>query len=152
MEENNSKITLDNILSQCDNLSFDDLDTIFDKLKPVPINELNGEWKGGKIKTTKKYWDIIFKDFVIFKWHGKRFFSQNNVKALVWKIFGKKFNIPFFSARLREIKYRDQISTSMIYNYMPIIDHFKKIDSNTLMGIMERKGKKLVYFFLKREQ
>ncbi len=36
----------------------------------------------------------------------------------------------------------------MIYNYLPIIDHFRKIDDNTLLGAMGYKGKVVLYFYL----
>lgn len=51
---------------------------------------------------------------------------------------------------LRTIKFRDKISTSMIYNFLPMIDNFRKVDENTVMGITEVKGETSVYFYLKK--
>ena len=65
--------------------------------------------------------------------------------------FGIKFSVPGTSAILRKIEFRNKISTSMVYNYLPMIDNFRKLDDNTVMGIMEEKGKVSVYFYLKRK-
>ena len=65
------------------------------------------------------------------------------------KLFGFEFNIPFIgNARIREVRYRNKVSTAMIYNYLPIIDHFRRVDDNTLMGAMDLKGKIAIYFYL----
>ena len=48
------------------------------------------------------------------------------------------------------INYRNKVSTSMIYNYLPMIDQFRKVDDCVVVGIMEIKGKVSVYFYLKR--
>lgn len=39
----------------------------------------------------------------------------------------------------------------MIYNYLPMIDNFRKVDSDTVMEITEIKGKVSVYFYLNKK-
>ena len=53
-------------------------------------------------------------------------------------------------ARLREINYRGTVTAAMIYDDLAIIDVFRKIDDNTVLGVMDLKGKigKKGYFFL----
>ena len=53
-------------------------------------------------------------------------------------------------ARLREIRYRGAVTAAMIYDDLPIIDIFRKIDDTTVLGVMDVKGKmeKKGYFFL----
>lgn len=58
--------------------------------------------------------------------------------------------MPMTGTILRTIKFRDKISTSMIYNFLPMIDNFRKVDENTVMGITEVKGETSVYFYLKK--
>lgn len=56
-------------------------------------------------------------------------------------------------ARLRQIVYRKKLSAAMIYDELGIIDVFRKVDENTVVGLMDFKGKwgKQGYFFyLKR--
>ncbi len=125
------------------------LDEFFASLEPVKAEELIGDWLGGCLPAGSKV-EFLLKDFILFKWHGKSFLTLNRVLALIVSFLGIKFNIPGGTAVLRELKFRDKISTSMVYNYLPIIDHFRKVDDNTVMGIMEAKGKVSVYFYLKR--
>ncbi|RME98497.1 MAG: DUF4334 domain-containing protein [Bacteroidetes bacterium] len=42
-------------------------------------------------------------------------------------------------ARLRQIRYRTKLSTGMVYDDLPIIDHFRKIDEDTVLGAMDYK-------------
>lgn len=39
----------------------------------------------------------------------------------------------------------------MIYDKHPVIDHFKRIDASTVLGVMDRKGDAFaLYFYLRR--
>lgn len=51
-------------------------------------------------------------------------------------------------ARLRMIDYRGKTSATMIYDRLPIHDHFRKIDEHSVMGLMDFKGEKHPYFFM----
>ncbi|MDF1630118.1 MAG: DUF4334 domain-containing protein [Alcanivoracaceae bacterium] len=56
-------------------------------------------------------------------------------------------------ARLRMIEYRGKTSAAMLYDDLPINDVFRKLDDNTVLGIMDLKGMAQPFFFqLKREQ
>ena len=44
------------------------------------------------------------------------------------------------SARLRMIEYRGKSTATMVYDTKPINDHFVKIDDNTVLGLMDKKG------------
>lgn len=55
-------------------------------------------------------------------------------------------------ARLRMTEYRGKISATMIYDHLPIHDIFRRIDENTLFGLMDYKESQQPFFFiLKRE-
>lgn len=51
-------------------------------------------------------------------------------------------------ARLREIEYRGKVSAAMIYDDLPIVDVFRAVDANTLLGAMDRRGDRDPFFFL----
>lgn len=51
-------------------------------------------------------------------------------------------------ARMRSIKCRGKLSAAMVYDNLPIIDHFRKAGGGMLLGMMDRKGDKDPYFFL----
>jgi len=56
-------------------------------------------------------------------------------------------------ARLRMMEYRGKVSATMIYDYLPINDSFRKVDDNTVLGIMDFKNSPQPFFFvLKRCQ
>lgn len=51
-------------------------------------------------------------------------------------------------ARLRAVAHRGQVSTAMIYDDLPIIDHFRKVDAGRLLGLMDIRHTEQPYFFL----
>lgn len=129
-------------------VDFDELEEFFDSLSVITNDEILGKWKGGYIKSGGIV-DLTLKDFGFYGWIGKSFYSDDKVSALMHKFLGFKFNIPLIGkAHIREISFRGKVSTAMIYNRLPITDHFRRIDENTLMGVMDLKGKIIIYFYL----
>ncbi|MET7768994.1 DUF4334 domain-containing protein [Nocardia sp. NPDC005366] len=55
-----------------------------------------------------------------------------------------------YAARLRAVEYRDVVSAAMIYDHLPIIDHFRQVDADTLFGVMDMRGLAEPYFFILR--
>ena len=57
-------------------------------------------------------------------------------------------------ASLWAIEFRGEITASMVYDGQPVIDHFKRVDDTTVMGIMNGKGGVIdgrhLYFYLER--
>lgn len=53
-------------------------------------------------------------------------------------------------ARLRMIEYRGVVTGTMSYDALPINDHFRKIDDNTLLGVMDLRGATAPFVFLLR--
>ncbi|MEA5537091.1 DUF4334 domain-containing protein [Crocosphaera sp. XPORK-15E] len=53
-------------------------------------------------------------------------------------------------ARLRMMEYREKVSATMIYDYLPINDSFRKVDDNTVLGIMDFKSVPQPFFFVLR--
>ncbi|MEQ9365312.1 MAG: DUF4334 domain-containing protein [Leptospirales bacterium] len=51
-------------------------------------------------------------------------------------------------ARLRLIEHRGKVSATMAYDALPIHDVFRKIDENTLLGLMDLKGMQQPFFFV----
>ncbi len=55
-------------------------------------------------------------------------------------------------ARLRMMEHRGKVSATMIYDHLPIHDVFRKVDGNTLLGLMDYKESADPFFFvLERE-
>lgn len=53
-------------------------------------------------------------------------------------------------ARLRALEFRGTTSAAMIYDDLPIVDIFRKVDADTLLGVMDLRGMKHPYFFVLR--
>ena len=51
-------------------------------------------------------------------------------------------------ARVRMMEYRGKISATMIYDYLPINDIFRKVDENIVLGLMDFKGMDKPFFFV----
>lgn len=145
--------TFEKLVSIKEKISSETLEDFFASLEPVTMKEMMGGWKGGYFPMGKSRLEFFLNNFGIFKWHGKSFLSRDKVKSLVFSLFGIKCNIPVAGvAVLREIEFRGKISISMIYSYLPIIDNFRKVDDDTVMGAMELNGKVGIYFYLRREK
>ena len=139
--------TFEELIKQKGKISTKELDDFFDDLEPVSVEETLGSWHGGYFPIGNKM-EILLKDFVIFRWYGKKFLNSNKVKAVIFSFLGIKFNIPGGTAVLRELKFRNKVSAAMIYDYLPITDNFRRVDSSTIMGIMTIRGKEGIYFYL----
>ncbi len=53
-------------------------------------------------------------------------------------------------ARLRAVEYRGKSSAAMVYDHLPIIDIFRRVDEDTLLGVMDMRGMADPYFFVLR--
>lgn len=53
-------------------------------------------------------------------------------------------------ARLRATAYRGQVSATMLYDQLPINDVFRRVDADTLFGLMDCKGDPVPFFFILR--
>jgi hypothetical protein len=53
-----------------------------------------------------------------------------------------------YRARLRHVEYRGEVSAAMVYDQLPIIDVFRRVDDETLLGAMDQRGAANPYFFI----
>lgn len=137
----------------------DELLSFFDSLPEVSVEEILGRWRGGDFNTG--HWGNAA--LLEQKWFGKWF--KNKLESYPLVCFDN--NGFLFSnllmkgeASLWEVKFRGKSSATMIYDGVPIFDHFRKVDDNTLLGIMNGKhvdgfpdivnNGKYYYFFLER--
>ena len=132
-----------------------ELDEFWAELEPATIDGMLGEWKGGEFQTGHKMNDQLEKA----GWYGKTFKSVRDVQPLVClDADGNKFsNVEMGrgEASLWLEDFRGEVTATMVYDGQPVHDHFKKIDDDAVMGIMNGKGVrdngKYYYFYLERE-
>jgi hypothetical protein len=135
-----------------------ELDAWWSTLVPARIEDMIGEWAGGEFTTGHRMNGLLEQA----GWFGKTFTSADDVQPLVClDADGKKFsNIALGKgeASLWLEDFRGEVTATMVYDGQPVHDHFKKIDDNAVMGIMNGKqaldfssgaGRHL-YFYLER--
>ena len=151
---------------------------LFDELDPVGLDFMMGRWKGWGLDTNHPLDRLLEtigwygKEFInsdnvhpllfsngseIFKIDpnpvitnlGLKFpMPQNEAIKPLYSNMSKLFKTEESKARLRMMEYRHQLSATMIYDYLPIHDVFKKIDENRVLGLMDWKGIEKPFFFV----
>ena len=131
-----------------------ELDEFWASLEPATIDGMLGEWKGGEFPTGHQASGQLAK----LGWFGKNFKTVSDVQPLVCvDADGNKFsNVEFMNgeASLWLEDFRGEVTATMVYDGRPVHDHFKKIDDDAVMGIMNGKGVvvegRYYYFYLER--
>lgn len=164
-------------------MTTDEALALFDRLDIVPMEMMIGSWHGEGIDTGHKmdgmleaarWHGKIFKDAeTVFPLVHKGPFGGICTLNPALLPIGLSMALPFRNvlipalfplalpfittrvsgARLRMTECRGKVSATMCYDAKPIHDVFRKIDDNTVLGLMDRKGMTPPYFFkLMREE
>ena len=131
-----------------------ELDAFWALLRPAGIDFMIGEWKGGEFPTGHKANGFMKR----LNWFGKTFHSATDAKPLVClDADGNKFSNTEAmkgEASLWLEEFRGEVTATMVYDGAPVHDHFKIVDDNTVVGIMNGKGAvvdgRYLYFYLQR--
>jgi hypothetical protein len=131
-----------------------ELDDFWAGLKPATIDGMMGEWKGGEFVTGHMMNGRLEKA----GWYGKTFKTARDAQPLVClDADGNKFSNKEMGkgeASLWLEDFRDEVTATMVYDGQPVHDHFKTVDDDTVMGIMNGKGVqdngRYYYFYLER--
>lgn len=132
-----------------------ELDQIWAALDTVKSADIVGHWKGDEFQTGHK----MNGQLQAARWYGKFFDSVNEVEPIVcYDEAGQLFSNHELSrggASLWDIEFRGEVTGTMVYDGQPVFDHFKRVDADTLMGIMngkrQRSGAGFLYFILERD-
>ncbi|MEY2241706.1 DUF4334 domain-containing protein [Streptomyces sp. BF23-18] len=129
-----------------------ELDEIWAALATVRPEEILGAWKGGEFRTGHPLNGALEKA----GWYGKTFTSVHDAKPLICRdatgaLYSNR-ELGKGEAGLWTVEFRGEATATMIYDGQPVLDHFKRVDATTLMGIMNVKGVPaegpFFYFFL----
>lgn len=156
--------------------------SFYDTLDTVELSMMKGLWKGRELRTGHpmeglldacKWYGKRFEDIenvhplVFLTSKNKLFYGNpgllplklpieklpNNIISILFSILSPFIRTKKSKARLRMIEYRGKISASMPYDQLAIIDIFRKVDENTVVGIMDFKenpSSKSYFFVLER--
>ncbi|GIF21695.1 hypothetical protein BJ973_004860 [Actinoplanes tereljensis] len=129
-----------------------DLDEIWAALEPVRAEDILGEWRGSEFDTGHPLNGQLEKA----GWHGKTFLSVSDAKPLICRgPDGELYSnteLGKGEASLWNVEFRGEVTATMVYDGQPVFDHFKRVDDDTLMGIMnvKRNAGQFYYFILER--
>lgn len=136
-------IHMNNYLNQFQKLkekkftSSDELLNFFDSLPSISLEEIWGKWKGDVFDGP---WNV--ESLQQINWFGKWFKSNlNAIPAICFNEHNELFSNQLMKgeATMWDVTFRAKTSATMIYDHLPLFDHFRKIDKNTVMGIMSGK-------------
>lgn len=135
-----------------------DLDALWADLAPVEVSEMIGSWRGGDFATGHVASAVLEK----VRWHGKRFDGPLAAVPLLCRddqgdLYSNLAAGGGGEASLWAVGFRGEVTATMVYDKLPVLDHFKKVDDDTVMGIMNGKLDSafgvtdLYHFWLERE-
>lgn len=117
-----------------------ELDELWAGLAVVRPEELLGTWRGSAFDTGHPAHGLL----TALRWYGKRFRSLDDVDPILCRGEDGELVANKAAAKggasLWPVEFRGEVTATMVYDGQPILDHFKRIDADTLMGIMNGKG------------
>ncbi|MBL7500632.1 DUF4334 domain-containing protein [Frankia sp. CNm7] len=134
-----------------------ELDALWALLEPVDALEILGQWRGFAFPTGHGIERVLRRS----RWYGKRFVALDDARPLLCVGEDGELFSDVESGRgeasLWNVEFRGEVTATMVYDGMPVLDHFKRLDDRTLMGIMNGKpsvvldGGRHFYFGLERD-
>lgn len=114
---------------------------LYEQLEPVSIDFMFGTWRGGKFDGGK--------DPDPIRWFGKRFVSRDHADPLLARTAeGAVYSYDGLGfARLREAAFGGKTTAALIYDKQPIMDYFRKLNEQMVIGLGDIKGKPTDFFF-----
>lgn len=114
---------------------------LYAQLEPISVEEILGTWKGGKFDGGK--------DPDPIKWYGKRFVSAEHCEPLLCtRDDGTVYAFENLgTAQMRLMDYDGKVSAALIYDKHPIMDYFRKVTDDVVIGLGDVKGKPTDFFF-----
>ena len=167
-----------NLISQQETVTTEEALELFDSLDTVDLDFMLGRWKGSGFHTNhpmdgmlealnwygKEFVDadcvhpLLFSDGnnifkvdpnpLAFEWGMKVPVIENEGMKPVYSAATKLLKTEESKARIRMMEHRGKVSATMIYDYLPINDVFRKVDQNTLLGLMDYKAIPQPFFFV----
>jgi len=130
-------------------------DLLWKNAKPV-TDIYTGFYQAGQILWWGLPGKIVFAPAVWkMEWAGKTVFKDSQVRMLQFKslnlipMFGM-FTLPILGDAVlnRSDNFEGKTSMAFCYNYLPIVDHLRKLDDQTLIGKMTVGDYTIIYFSL----
>lgn len=135
-----------------------DLADLWAGLRPVTVAEVLGSWRGGDFATGHPASQLL----TSLGWHGKRFDGPRDAHPLICRDADGSLRSETAAAggglaSLWPIEVDGEVTATMVYDALPVFDHFKRVDDDALLGLMDGKLAPLFgtaeryWFWLERE-
>ncbi|PAX51042.1 DUF4334 domain-containing protein [Brunnivagina elsteri] len=163
------KTTTEEALQLFDPLEPVDLDFMFGRWQGSEIDTshpMNGMlassgWYGKEFIDSETVHPLLFADdrnhifkvapnAIAMDWMLKIPAIQNDAFKPLLKLATSLQKTETSQARLRMMEYRGKVSATMVYDFLPINDSFRKIDDSSVLGIMDYKNLSEPFFFILR--
>lgn len=160
--------------------SIEDAQAIFDNLESASLDFMYGRWYGWECLTGHPMEGMLEASGWYGKWfedaenvhplllltsNKKSLYAVNPALVFVFTRLNLPLGLikllsglakPFIQtrrsrARLRMTEYKGKLSATMCYDQLPIHDIFRKVDNQTVMGLMDNKADQQAYFFFLRK-
>ena len=133
--------TLLRIIRSGEACSAETLMPLYDQLEPATAKDMIGTWHGGKFDGGKEPNPI--------NWYGKRFVSASHVDPMLCrKEDGSVYAWPNWGdAQLREVAFGGKVQACLIYDKQPMMDYFRKVTDDLVIGLADIKGRPTDFFF-----
>jgi hypothetical protein len=136
-----------------------DLDALWSDLDTVGVDDVLGAWRGGDFATGHRAGKALRR----LRWHGKTFEGPLDAVPMVCRdehgeLFANAEAAGGGAASLWEVGFRGEVTATMVYDKLPVLDHFKAVDADTLVGVMNGKLEQafgvadLYWFWLERDR
>ncbi|MFJ3670416.1 DUF4334 domain-containing protein [Streptomyces sp. NPDC090106] len=121
-------------------VSDEELDSVWAALPTVRVEAILGRWRGTGFDTGHP----LNKKLARSGWYGKTFVAVHDAKPLILRgEDGELYSdteLGKGEASLWMVEFRGESTATMVYDGQAVFDHFKRVDDDTLMGIMNGKG------------
>ncbi|WP_166865773.1 zinc-binding dehydrogenase [Salinibacterium sp. ZJ70] len=122
-------------LARAGELRETDLPGLWRSLPPVRPDELRGLWRGWGLSPTQRMSRVLARH----DWFGKLFASADDVAPIVVRRDGALHEdaaLARGSASIRWGVHEGLTTAAMVYDHLPIVDLFVRLDADTVLGVM----------------
>lgn len=89
---------------------------------------------------------------MLIEWVWNKRFAHSAILAALFGMVRPLLHTSRPRARLRMLSHRGVVSATMVYDHLPINDVFRRVDSSTLVGLMDMRGMSPPFFFVLRDK
>lgn len=113
------------------------LDALWADLEVVDAASILGSWRGFAFPTGHPIERVLAGS----RWYGKRFDAVYDARPLICRAEDGSLyaDTGRGGASLWNVEFRGEVTATMVYDDMPVFDHFKRVGDDTLMGVMNGK-------------